>query len=164
HVTDFDLAEPLGSVDGAWSRTLMGAPAYMAPEQMLSGGASVKTDVYSLGVVLYELLTGEVPFDNDSLPELTRMIAGHPPAPPRASDPGIERDLEAACLTCLEKDPARRYASAGELADDLERVLRGQPTVARPRALAVRAWRWTRRHPRMALGIGTALLTACAAA
>ena len=163
-VADFDLVEPLGRAEGVSSRTLMGAPAYMAPEQMLSGGASIRTDIYSLGVVFYELLTGDLPFEAESLAELTQMIVARPPAPPRAFDRRIDRALETICLTCLEKDPARRYASAGELAQDLKSALGDEPIVKRPRARPVRAWRWARRHPRTALGIGAALLTACAAA
>ena len=164
HLTDFDLARPAERAAHQQSRLIAGAPPYMAPEQ-LSGEASFHTDIYGLGVILYEMLAGRVPFgcDGESDHQLQQMIRHAPPVPPRAHDRRIDRRLQTVCLTCLEKQPARRYPTAAALADDLEHALWGEPTLARPRAAPVRAWRWARRHPRIAAIGGGALLLAGAA-
>ncbi len=131
-VVDFGLAADLEEEDDDPSRDLVtGTPAYLAPEQVRGGPVDRRTDVYSLGVVLYELLAGRTPFAAAGLPETLRRIVHEEPAPPRGLDPAIPRDLETIALKCLAKDPARRYDSAGALAEDLRRFLDGEPILAR---------------------------------
>jgi eukaryotic-like serine/threonine-protein kinase len=161
HVTDFDLAKPLRHPANDESRVIAGTTPYMAPEH-LAGESTAGTDIYALGVTFYELLTGELPFRGESVEELHRQIREVHPIPPRAFDRRIKHAFETVCLKCLEKDRRRRYTSARELADDLERALRDQPIVARPRPAAVRAFRCLRRHPRLAAALAAALLVVCA--
>ncbi|HTU91149.1 MAG TPA: serine/threonine-protein kinase, partial [Gemmataceae bacterium] len=166
-VADFGLAK---RVDADHSLTesgaIVGTPRYMAPEQA-SGrkDLTVAVDVYSLGVVLYERLTGQTPFTGETVLELLRQAREE--EPPRLSSvcPGLNRDLETLCLKCLEKDPAKRYPSAEALQDDLERWLRGEPIAARPVGQAERLWRWCRRNPVVAglsAGLAAALLAVTA--
>jgi WD40 repeat protein/tRNA A-37 threonylcarbamoyl transferase component Bud32 len=148
-VTDFGLAK---RVDADRSLTesgaLVGTPRYMAPEQAAGRkDLTVAADVYSLGVVLYERLTGQTPFTGETPLEVLRQVREADAPRPSSIIPGLNRDLETICLKCLEKDPAKRYASAEALADDLERWLRGEPIWARPVGQAERAWRWCRRNP-----------------
>jgi WD40 repeat protein/tRNA A-37 threonylcarbamoyl transferase component Bud32 len=149
NVADFGLAK---RVDADRSLTepgaLVGTPRYMAPEQAACRkDLTVAADVYSLGVVLYERLTGQTPFPGDTVPEILRQVQEMEPARPSSITPGLNRDVETICLKCLEKDPAKRYASAEALAEDLERWLRREPIQARPVGRAERAWRWCRRNP-----------------
>jgi len=154
-LADFGLARFLEK-DSDITRTIaiLGTPAYMAPE-LASGRAREATlhaDVYSLGVILFECLTGRRPFDGQTPLEILRKIQDEPT--PRLLTPGLSRDLEIICLKCLEKEPARRYASAAALADDLTHWLRGEPIVARPAGIAERTLKWARRHPlKVALGV-----------
>jgi WD40 repeat protein/tRNA A-37 threonylcarbamoyl transferase component Bud32 len=148
-VTDFGLAK---RVDADRSLTesgaLVGTPRYMAPEQAAGRrDLTVAADVYSLGVVLYERLTGQTPFTGETPLELLRQVREMEPPRPSSITPGLNRDLETICLKCLEKDPAKRYGSAEPLADDLERWLRGEPILARPVGQTERLWRWCRRNP-----------------
>jgi len=156
YVADFGLAKALdsearvtqpGSVEGTLS--------YMALEQAEPGGVplTVAADVYSLGVILYELLTGRLPFEADRFDALLARLREGRPLAPRAIQPRIPRSLEAICLKCLEKEPARRYGSAAELADDLRRFLDHVPVLAMPAGPLERSWRWCLRHP-----LGTGLL------
>ncbi|MFO0850405.1 MAG: serine/threonine-protein kinase [Gemmataceae bacterium] len=145
HVADFGLAGRVGQHATAAG---LGTPAYMAPEQAAHpAGVTVATDVYGLGAVLYHLLTGRPPFVADTpLATLDRVVSAAP-ARPAAANPAVPRDLETVCLKCLEKDPARRYASAAELADDLDRFAAGLPVQARPVSVVEQARGWVRRHP-----------------
>jgi WD40 repeat protein len=149
-VTDFGLAKRSGDDSGlTQSGAIVGTPSYMAPEQAAGhkAAATAMTDVYGLGAVLYALLTGRPPFVADTILATIEQVRGRPPAPPSKINPRVGRDLETICLRCLEKDPRRRYASAGALADDLDRWLRGEPIAARPVGAAARAWMWSRRNP-----------------
>jgi serine/threonine-protein kinase len=159
YVTDFGLARRLHeSQHLTRTGTTVGTPSYMAPEQVL-GARSITTaaDVYSLGAILYELLCGQPPFRAAHALETLRQVLDRDPVRPRMLAPQIDRDLETVCLKCLDKDPARRYASAAELADDLERFLRGEPVRARRVGVLQRAGRWCRRHP-VTAGLSAALI------
>jgi tetratricopeptide (TPR) repeat protein len=165
-ITDFGLAKHLGNAschtqDGA----LMGTPSYMAPEQAdgLSRDVGPATDVWALGAILYELITGRPPFKGETVGATLEQVRSLDPVAPRQLQPHCGRDLETICLKCLEKDPARRYDSAGALAEDLRRYLAGEPTVARPAGVAGRLVKWGRRHPSQALLAGVVLLAAGAA-
>jgi tetratricopeptide (TPR) repeat protein len=157
-LADFGLAKDV-AVDGLLTVTgaVMGTPPYMAPEQAAADHARVdrRADVYGLGATLYEALTGVPPFAGGTALATIRRVCDEPPRPPSQLRPGLDRDLEAICLTCLEKAPADRYDTAGELADDLARWLRHEPVSVRQPNLPGRALRWARRHPGLAANLGT---------
>ncbi len=150
HVADFGVARHLDE-DAVHTRSgvVVGTPSYMAPEQAAGHSRHLTTavDVYGLGALLYELLTGRPPFMAETPTQVLRQVLEAEPLPPRELDARIDRDLETLCLKCLEKDPERRYGSAEELAEELERYLRGEHIQARPVGRAARVWRWCRRHP-----------------
>lgn len=150
-VVDFGLARDLEE-PSAYSRTdvITGTPAYLAPEQIRGQGVDRCTDVFSLGVVLFEALTGRTPFSGASVAETLVKITGEEPPPPRKLEPALPRDLETLLLRCLEKDPARRYASAQALADDLERYLAGEPILARRPTLTYRLGKRLRKNRALA--------------
>jgi serine/threonine-protein kinase len=129
-VADFGLAVPLAGADAS-DGPRAGTPAYMAPEQ-LTGEVTVATDVYGTGAILYELLTGRPPSGAETLTLTLERVRVGAPAPPSELDPRVDPDLDAVCRKCLAKEPAARYPSALEVAADLERYRRGQPTLARP--------------------------------
>ena len=159
HVSDFGLAMRItGDRRLTESGAAVGSPPYMAAEQLSGHKAAVTTatDVYGLGAVLYALLTTRPPFQADSVEEILEQVKEWTPRRPGAINRLVDRDLEAICLKCLDKDPPRRYASALELAEDLERWLAGVPIAARPVGSAERAWRWCRRNPAVAGAVGTA--------
>jgi tetratricopeptide (TPR) repeat protein len=161
-ITDFGLAKLL-DVRGSPTPTEgpVGTPSYMAPEQAAGDLRKIGTpaDVYALGAILYELLAGRPPFKGESLFDTLQQVRTREPVPPRRFRGSLTRDLETICLKCLEKDPEKRYASAGALADDLERFLEGQPIQARPIAAWERLWRAARRQPtRVAAAAGVAAL------
>lgn len=152
-VTDFGLAKAWGTRGEGDALTLtgqaLGSPAYMPPEQALGPAAQLgpTCDVYALGAVLYECVTGVPPFRGETPHAVLEQVQSREPVPPGRLNGSVSRDLETVCLKCLEKDPARRYATAGELGEDLGRFLRGEPVHARPLGVGGRAWRWARRHP-----------------
>src|SRR5262249_30015994 len=146
----FGLAKQLDSADGpTLSGMVLGTPSYMAPEQASAdhGAVGPTADVYALGAILYEMLTGRPPFLADIPGGPPRRARERDPVPPSRLQPKVPRDLETVCLKCLEKKPERRYQSALELADDLRRFLDGEPIRARPVGPAERLWKWVRRHP-----------------
>jgi eukaryotic-like serine/threonine-protein kinase len=150
HVTDFGLAKRTEAGRGLTETgAVMGSPGYMSPEQASGAPAAITTasDVYGLGAILYSLLTGHAPFEGSSPRDVIIRVQDRPPDPPSRWNRAVPRPLELICLKCLEKDPARRYASAGALADDLRRWLAGEAIAARPVPSTVRVWLWIRRHP-----------------
>jgi serine/threonine-protein kinase len=150
HVTDFGLARRL-ETDSSLSQsgTIVGTPGYVPPEQTSGKKGAVTTvaDVYGLGAVLYALLTGRPPFRADNVLDTLVQVREKEPESPSRLNPKVDRDLETICLKCLDKDPTRRYGSARELAEDLDRWLKGEPIQARPLGWAARLWRWCRRNP-----------------
>jgi hypothetical protein len=147
-VSDFGLARRLGESGLTASWEILGTPCYMAPEQAWGHrDVGPAADVYALGAILYDCLTGRPPFKGATAVETIRQVADVDPVPPRQLVPGLPRDLETVCLKCLHKDAARRYVSAQALADDLERFLAGRPILARPVSRLERAARWVRRQP-----------------
>ncbi|MCI0356963.1 MAG: protein kinase [Planctomycetaceae bacterium] len=160
-ITDFGLAkhqedESQLTVSGA----VIGTPSYMPPEQAEGKGSLIgpQSDLYSLGAILYELVTGRPPFRAASPFETIRQVIQDEPLSPRLVNPGVPRDLETICLKCLQKDPARRYATSQDLADELTRYLRGEPILARPISPLARFWRLCRRYPVASAAIATAAL------
>jgi tRNA A-37 threonylcarbamoyl transferase component Bud32 len=156
-ISDFGLARaerPELTATGA----ILGTPSYMPPEQA-AGGKQVgpQADVYALGALLYEVLTGRPPFQGASAIETLAQVRDQEPVPPRRLQPSVPADLETVCLTCLQKTPARRYAGAAELADDLRRFREGRPILARPSGVVERSWRWCRRNPGWAAMVASLL-------
>jgi serine/threonine-protein kinase len=162
-ITDFGLARRLEEPDQTRSWAIRGTASYMAPEQAEGRTRDIgpATDVYALGAILYELLTGRPPFKTSDVMETLQQVRLKEPDRPRLVNPVLDRELEAVCLKCLEKDPRHRYRSAAALADDLGRWRRGEPTTARPAGWPRRARRFVRRHlvaclALMAIGVATA--------
>jgi WD40 repeat protein/serine/threonine protein kinase len=157
-ITDFGLAKRLDSAGQTASGAVMGTPSYMAPEQ--AGGKSKEVgplaDVYALGAILYECLTGRPPFKAATAVDTILQVVGAEAVPPRRLSPTIDRDLETITLKCLEKEPRQRPLSAGFLADELARYLEGRPIRLRPVHPGERLWRWGRRNPVLAAAGGLA--------
>jgi WD40 repeat protein/predicted Ser/Thr protein kinase len=151
-ITDFGLARKLDEAGQTASGAIMGTPSYMPPEQ--AGGKSKElgpaADVYALGAILYELLTGRPPFKAATPLDTILQVVSDEPVTPTQLHSRTPRDLETICLKCLEKEPARRYASAAALAEDLRRFQAGEPITARPIGPLARCWRWARRNPLLA--------------
>jgi tetratricopeptide (TPR) repeat protein len=151
-VTDFGLAKVLAGSDLTRTGDVLGTPSYMAPEQAAGkpGVITAAADVYGLGAILYEALTGRPPFQAETAVATLSQVLHEDPVPPRRLQPTVPRDLETICLKCLRKEAGRRYATAGELADDLRRFRTGEPIRARPAGTAERLVRWCRRKPALA--------------
>src|SRR5881296_4154601 len=166
-LTDFGLAR-LVEAESTVTRTkeVMGTPSYMAPEQAVGNNAAVggATDVYGLGAVLYQLLTGHPPFAGGTTYETIKLVLDTEPRQPRLLNPKIDRDLSTICLKCLEKDPKRRYTSALALAEDLEHWLKHEPIRARRSGVFTRGKKWVRRNPSEALLAASLVALAAAAA
>ncbi len=162
-VTDFGLARQVEASQISVSGNIVGTPAYMAPEQARGERVDARSDVYSLGMTLYELLTGARPFHAANVYETLRRLQDEEPKPPRAFNPRIPADLETVVLKCLEKDPARRYATAAELGEDLGRWLDGEPVEARAVGSGVRLLRRMRRRKAVIAIVAGGLLALTAA-
>jgi serine/threonine-protein kinase len=166
-ISDFGLAKQLGAGPGLTATgAVVGTPSYMAPEQ--AGGKSTTravgpaADVYALGAILYELLTGRPPFLAETTLDTLQQVLTQEPVPPRQLQPKVPRDLETVCLKCLHKEPERRYASAHDLAEDLRRFLAGQPIRARPVSPWRRLGKWARRRPAVAALVAVSVLSGLA--
>ena len=166
HLTDFGLARLVES-ESTVTRTMevLGTPSYMAPEQAVGNNAAISsaTDVYGLGAVLYQLLTGHPPFAGGTTYETIKLLLDTEPRQPRLWNSKIDRDLSTTCLKCLEKDPKRRYSSALALGEDLERWLKHEPILARHTGVITRGKKWVRRNPTSAL-LAASLVALAAAA
>jgi len=170
HLMDFGLAKVIERGSSlTHTAAVLGTPGYMAPEQARGKARQVTTsaDIYSLGAILYELLTGRPPFVAETPLEVLDLVREAEPPAPRSLRPEVDRDLETICLKCLRKEPEGRYGSAEALAEDLERWLEGEPILARPVSAAERLWLWSRRKPAVAslaaavvvLIVGTAIVS-----
>jgi tRNA A-37 threonylcarbamoyl transferase component Bud32 len=161
-ITDFGLAKKLDNVAGPTvTGAIVGTPSYMAPEQV-SGKKEVgpAADVYGLGAILYECLTGRPPFKAATLMDTYQQVLADDPVPPTQLQPRTPRDLETICLKCLQKEPGRRYATAADLAADLHRFRTGEPIMARPVGVAERTVKWVKRRPSAAALLGVSVLGA----
>jgi serine/threonine-protein kinase len=165
-ITDFGLAKRLESATGTTqSGAIMGTPSYIAPEQAEGKNRQVgpAVDVYALGAILYEALTGRPPFQGETTLDTLEQVRSQEPVAPSRLQPKVPRDLETICLTCLAKEPHKRYANAAGLAEDLRRFLAGEPILARPTFYWQKALKWGKRKPALAalllvIGVGTASL------
>jgi WD40 repeat protein/tRNA A-37 threonylcarbamoyl transferase component Bud32 len=166
-VSDFGLAKYLGEAGGTATFAVLGTPSYIAPEQASGHSKYIgrSADVYALGTILYECLTGRPPFKAATALETLQQVSRQEPVPPRLLQPGVPRDLDTICLKCLRKEPEKRYASALALAEDLHRWLAGEPIAARPVGQTERAVKWVRRHPEVAtllVAVVLAVASGCA--
>lgn len=166
-VTDFGLAKRLEKdTDLTLSGQVLGSPNYMPPEQAAAQRGSVgkRSDVYSLGAILYHLLTGRAPFVAATVAETLQQVQNVEPVSPTVLNPHLPHDLKTICLKCLEKEPERRYQTAQELTDELGRFLKNEPILARPVSRPEKLWRWCRRKPVIATLLATTLVLLLAVA
>ncbi len=167
HVTDFGLAKQLNADPQlstndpqlTLSGQVLGSPNFMPPEQAAGKHRELSpaSDVYSLGALLYQLISGRPPFVAETIPATLRMVAEQEPVSPRLLNASVPRDLETICVKCLEKDPGRRYPTAQDLADELGRFQRDEPIHARPVGVVLKVHRWCLRNKALAVA-GTAVL------
>jgi serine/threonine-protein kinase len=159
-VTDFGLAKRLDRTGSLAPSGIVGTAAYMPPEQAAArrDAQSTAADVYGLGAILYEMLTGRPPFQGPNDLEVLLQVLEREPMPPRALAPAVNRDLETICLKCLRKEPQKRYVSAQALAEDLDRFLGCEPIHARPAGVLRRAWAWARKRPWFLTGAASLLM------
>jgi serine/threonine protein kinase/Tfp pilus assembly protein PilF len=159
-VNDFGLARMLEQPGMTMTGEFVGTPAYMSPEQITAGRAPLnhRTDIYSLGATLYELLTLQRPFGGERRDEVIAQIMHKEPKPPRKVNPKVPVDLETICLKAMEKDPDRRYQTAGAMAEDLRRHVNRFAISARRAGPTERVRKWIKRHPGLAAGVGLALV------
>ena len=153
-ITDFGLAKFLNrDMESTIPGSVLGSPNFIPPEQAAGKFSEIAapSDVYSLGAILYQLLTGRAPFQGETLNEILQQVQNSDPVPPRKLNPSVPRDLQTICLKCLQKEPARRYATARELAEDLELFLAGKAIRARPVSFAESVWLWCKRRPALAV-------------
>jgi eukaryotic-like serine/threonine-protein kinase len=162
-IADFGLAKRLSAAGAADDTGIMGTPSYMAPEQAAAGRGEIgpAADIYALGSILYEFLTGRPPFRTADKWQTIEMLKSQEPLPPRSMVPQMPRDLELICLKCLKKDPQERFGSARELAEELRRFQEGRPIQTRPAPLWERAWKWSRRRPAAAALIAVSIVALC---
>ena len=147
-VSDFGLARLVHTPSGVtMTGAVLGTPSYMSPEQAAGGSVTTATDLFSLGVILFQLLTGRTPFEGDSAIAILRKVTTEDAPNPRLLAPWLDRDLATICLTALHRQASRRYATVAMFADDLERWQRGEPVLARPLSAIERIVKWSRRHP-----------------
>ena len=163
-ITDFGLAKRLTGSTTSLTLTgeALGSPNFMPPEQAAGRPKAIgpASDVYGLGAILYYLVTSRPPFIADNLTAAVRQVQDQEPVSPRMLNPGVPKELETICLKCLQKEPSKRYATAGELADELDRFRRGEPILARPVGPVGRAWRWCRRRPALAAALAAVIVLA----
>lgn len=159
-IGDFSLARRLDHESTILTQARqVGTPSYMAPEQAAGDSSAIRpaADIYALGAILYELLTGRPPFKAESSTETRRQVISEEPVPPAQLNSRVPRDLQTICLKCLQKDPARRYKTAADLVKDLERFTNGEPILARPVGAAERTIKWCRRRPSTTLAIAVSM-------
>jgi serine/threonine protein kinase len=159
-ISDFGLARKLDEAGQAAGGAATGTPSYMAPEQARGRAKEVgpAADVWALGAVLYECLTGRPPFRGADTADTLRQVLTEEPAPPRRLQPEVPRDLETVCLKCLAKEPGKRYGSALALSDDLRCFLEGRPVEARLTPRWEQVWKWGKRRPALAGSLAVAVL------